>query len=293
MLTPKYKSIKLGIAHRSQSYHRFLELGEGIEVGGSSQIVSNLFIRPPTGTASITASDAGLIIQGNLNKVKFLKESGAFVAGMQIDSTDSLEIVTEATDSVGKNIELFAQELLYLYSATSNIGVNPGGKVLYPYSEGIDIGTASTWFDGVNAKAFTDRTCPSPIIERPLQRIRQMKRYKKWITLEEAENRKLSNQTKRAIKEAGGTKELEDWDYSTIPSEALDIPIEEDKKFAEELYQDKLRRAKKRLEQGFIEPPIKKDTPQTGIVVNYLLYTAIMAIQELADKVDKLEKKHG
>jgi len=217
------------------------------------------------------------------SQVAFLNYSGGATPNFAISSIQPIGILSD------QEIELHA---------STDIILAPESLLVYPSTVGdVDLGNATYYFDEVNHKVLTDRGCPLPDTSSALAKICKMNTKKRWLTEQDAINEGMGKRALKRIRDAGGQGEFEERDLSTFPPEIIAAVRAEERELSRELYNEK----RKEYEDWKADPrdniPQPKEPiwiePHDGVVLNELIWFLVKATQELANKVDKLEKSHG
>ena len=182
---------------------------------------------------------------------------------------------------------------------------------------GMDLGSATYYFNAVNYKTLEDRGCPVPILLNPLEKLLAMKTKKRFITLEDVGKEGMGSRARKMVEAAGGQGEFDEWDRETFPPELLIHPTEKDYKERDEMHKKNLKRRKKlrallvkfkealpnernKIRQdtfirkiaeleGRLAKPLIKPEPKIGVNVTNQISLMVKAIQELADEVETLK----
>lgn len=88
------------------------------------------------------------------------------------------------------------------------------------------------------------------------------------------------------VEEAGGELDIEEWDKDTFPEQILNIPTKEDREKGLAVYNRRLRQ----YNSGECSKIPHFVEPHKGVITNELVWLLVRATQELADKVEALEK---
>ncbi len=225
------------------------------------------------GAGAITFSSSGLTLDSAISTTHFKLVRDSIVGYLYIDATLGVTLYTDDTP-----LYLVGHDYVILTGQYPTVT----GVVRPLNAAGDNLGDATYYWNDVSYKSLSDRGCPLPIINSPLNAIKNIKTIKQKITLKDAIDKGMGDRAIKRIKD-NPNYEFEEFDLDSFPSELLNIPSPQEFEKAGKEYIERLQRDKN----------TPKPQPKIGIVLNELVYTQLKAFQELAERVDKLEEKVG